>query len=102
MSLYCAEPFLDLNQTWYTDTPQLSRCFTRYNFWCLKRPALHKGLLCTGAFLYAPYSFLLISKKFWMGGSSAVMLLNHTSDVMLLNQTRGVVWALKPLMGSCT
>jgi hypothetical protein len=24
--------------------------------------------VCTGAFLYAPYSFLLISNKFWMGG----------------------------------
>jgi hypothetical protein len=24
--------------------------------------------LCSGAFLYAPYSFLLISNKFWMGG----------------------------------
>ncbi len=24
-------------------------------------------LLCTGASLYAPYSFLLISNKFWMG-----------------------------------
>ncbi len=23
--------------------------------------------LCTGAFLYAPYSLLLISNKFWMG-----------------------------------
>ncbi len=25
-------------------------------------------ILCTGAFLYAPYSFLLISNKFWMEG----------------------------------
>ncbi len=37
----------------------------------------------SGAFLYAPYSFLLISNKFWIGGrvggSSAVMLLNRTS-----------------------
>ncbi len=44
----------------------------------VKRPALHKGLLCNRAFLYAPHSFLLISNKFWMGGSSAVMLLNPT------------------------
>jgi hypothetical protein len=33
--------------------------------------------LCTGAFLYAPYSFLKISNKFWMWGSNAVMLLNR-------------------------
>ncbi len=46
---------------------------------------MQKNLLCTGAFLYAPYSFLLISNKFWMvagggeaGGSSAVLLLNRT------------------------
>jgi hypothetical protein len=26
-----------------------------------------KYILCTGAFLYAPYSLLLISNKFWMG-----------------------------------
>jgi hypothetical protein len=25
-------------------------------------------ILCTGASLYAPYSLLLISNKFWMGG----------------------------------
>ncbi len=28
----------------------------------------NNSYLCTGAFLYAPYSFLLISYKFWMGG----------------------------------
>ncbi len=63
-------------------------------------------MLCTGAFLYAPYSFLLIYNKFWIwgrvGGSSAVMLLNRTSAVKLLNHTGGVVWALKPPVGSCT
>jgi hypothetical protein len=37
-----------------------------------------------------------------MGGSSAVMLLNGTSAVMFLNRTGGVVWALKPPVGSCT
>jgi hypothetical protein len=26
------------------------------------------NILCTGAFLYAPYSLLLISNKLWMGG----------------------------------
>ena len=55
---------------------------------------------------FAPYSFLLISNKFWIGGSvggsSAIMLLNRTSAVMLLNRTGGVVWALKPPVGSCT
>jgi hypothetical protein len=50
--------------------------------------------LYTGAFLYVPYSFLLISNKFCNGGSSAVMLLNRT--VMLLNRNGGVVWALNP------
>ncbi len=42
-------------------------------------------VLCTGAFLYAPYSLLFISDKFWMGEgrgwggrSSAVMLLYRT------------------------
>ncbi len=28
----------------------------------------YKKKLITGAFLYAPYSFLLISNKFWIGG----------------------------------
>ncbi len=51
--------------------------------------------LCTSAFLYVPYSFLLLI-SFVMGGSSAVMLLNRTNAVMLLNCTGGVVWALKP------
>jgi hypothetical protein len=46
----------------------------------------HLHLLCTGAFLFVPYSVLLISNKFWNGGSRAVMLLNRTG---------GVVWALK-------
>ncbi len=36
-----------------------------------------------------------------MGERSAVMLLNRTSAVMLLNRTGGVVWALKPPVGSC-
>ncbi len=27
-----------------------------------------QNFLCTGAFLYAPYSLLLISNKLWMGG----------------------------------
>jgi hypothetical protein len=62
--------------------------------------------ICTGEFLYAHYSFLLISNKFWMGGSvggrSTVILLNRTSGVMLLNRTGGVVWVLKPPAGSCT
>ncbi len=31
-----------------------------------------------------------------MGETIAVMLPNHTSAVMLLNRTVGVVWALKP------
>ncbi len=63
-------------------------------------------ILCTGAFLYEPYSFLLISNKFWNldGGegveeqtpSREVMLLDRTSAVMLLNGAGGVVWALKP------
>jgi hypothetical protein len=48
-------------------------------------------ILCTGAFLYALYSFLLISIKFWMGGRVGVR-----SAVMLLYRTGGVVWALKP------
>ena len=30
------------------------------------------------------------------------MLLNHTSAVMLLNRTGGMVWSLKPPVGSCT
>jgi hypothetical protein len=34
----------------------------------LGTPPSHKTLLCTGASLYAPYSLLLISNKFWMGG----------------------------------
>ncbi len=39
--------------------------------------------LCTGAFLYAPYSFLLISNKFWMGGrvGGAVLLCYLTALV---------------------
>ncbi len=53
-----------------------------------------KLYLCTGAFLHVPYSFLLISIKFCNGESSAVIFLNCTSAVMLLNRTGGVVWAL--------
>jgi hypothetical protein len=30
------------------------------------------GYLCTGASFYAPYSLLLISSKFWMGGRGKV------------------------------
>ncbi len=45
----------------------------------------HLHLLCTGAFLFVPYSVLLISNKFCNGGSRAVMLLNRTG---------GVVWVL--------
>jgi hypothetical protein len=30
------------------------------------------------------------------GGSNAAMLVNRTGAVMLLNRTRGAVWALKP------
>jgi hypothetical protein len=51
--------------------------------------------LCTGAFLYGPYSFLMISNSFWMGGRVGGLVLNRTSTVMLLNRTGGVVWALK-------
>ncbi len=57
--------------------------------------------VCTGAFLYVTYSFLLISNKFFvMGGGegNAVMLLSRTSAVKLLNSTEGVVWALKLLI----
>ncbi len=59
------------------------------------------SFLCTGVFLYAPCSFLLISIKFWVRGS-AVILLNRTSAVMLLKGTGGVVCALKPPVCSCT
>jgi hypothetical protein len=55
--------------------------------------------LCTGAFLYAPYSFLLISNKFSRGGGSAVMLLNRTEGVVgpynLPKITRGLLY-IKP------
>jgi hypothetical protein len=33
---------------------------------CTQEPIIK--FLCTGAPLYAPYSLLLISNKFWMGG----------------------------------
>jgi hypothetical protein len=75
------------------DTPSPSFCLKplkMFFFYVLERCFI----------LYAPYSFLLISNKFWMGervgGSSAIMLLNLTCAVMLLNRTGGVVWALKP------
>jgi hypothetical protein len=54
--------------------------------------ALEFILLGTGAFLYAPYSFLLISNKYWMGGrwgGGAVRL-------CCLTAMEGMVWALKP------
>jgi hypothetical protein len=34
----------------------------------LKHIVIMMTVLCTGASLYAPYSLLLISNKFWMGG----------------------------------
>jgi hypothetical protein len=54
--------------------------------------------LCTVAFFYAPYSFLLISNKFWLGGGwgGAVRLCCLTALV----RTGGVLWALKPPVGS--
>jgi hypothetical protein len=55
--------------------------------------SLYQNSLHTGAFLYVPYNFLLISNKFWMGGSSAVMLLNRTNAIILLNRTGGVASA---------
>ncbi len=54
--------------------------------------------LCTGAFLYAPYRFLLISFQFW-GGGSAVMLLNRLVRqcyLTALEEGWYQVWALKP------
>jgi hypothetical protein len=42
--------------------------------------------------------FLLISNKFWDGGKVG----GGGSAVMLLNRTEGVVWALKPPVGSIT
>jgi hypothetical protein len=42
-------------------------------------------IVCTGAFLYAPYSFLLISNKFLMGGGGFIgtkMELGYRLDVI--------------------
>ncbi len=37
--------------------------------------------VCTGAFLYVPYSFLLISNKFWrVGGKGVVAVLLNSTD----------------------
>ncbi len=52
------------------------------------------------ALLYAPFSFLVISNKFWMGGewggTVRRAVLNSTSAVVLLYRTGRVVQTLKP------
>ncbi len=61
----------------------LSNSFSMLHTVSVAHPPL---VLCTGAFLYVPYSVFLISNKFCNGGSRAVKLLNCTG---------GLVWALK-------
>jgi hypothetical protein len=66
-----------------------SSCLALSNSFCMLYTvsAAHSPLaLCTGAFLYVPYSVFLISNKFCNEGSRAVKLHNCTG---------GVVWALK-------
>jgi hypothetical protein len=53
-----------------------------------------KYILCTGASLYAPYSLLLISNKFWMGGERVWSQWGRSEGAKLegANKRGGVGW----------
>jgi hypothetical protein len=57
--------------------------------------------LCTGAFLYAPYSFLLISNIFWMGegcgGAVRLCYLTTLEGGMSPETTRGLLYIKPPM-----
>jgi hypothetical protein len=61
MNVFKKQLFADL----VFDKPDPSQSDPLSASWVYQR---NKQYLCTGASLYAPYSLLLISNKFWMGG----------------------------------
>ena len=77
------------------------QCLFRYSWTCYLHQiilSLTNIFLCTGAFLYVPYSLLLISNKFWYLSLLCKILPHCVQSYRTWALKGGKVWALKPLM----